>query len=175
MLDSVIQRKTAVLFRMFDSNGDGFWDESDFEQWFERVARSRGKELDSPEMQELSQVYMQIWEGLKGADTDGDGRVSLEEALEYQERYITPEAVAGFAQVVFPVLDADGDGEIGPDEYRAYLESGFHEPPPADDLFPLLDRNGDGRISRSEFEQLYQEFFLSTDPEAPGSSLWGPF
>src|SRR5687768_9888919 len=120
MLSPVVQRKTAVLFKMFDGNGDGFWDESDFEQFFERIARSRGSEPGSPEMQELSQVFMQIWDGLKAADTDGDGRVSLEEALEYQEQNITPEAARSYAQVVFPMLDADGDGEIGLEEYRAY-------------------------------------------------------
>ena len=175
MLNSVIQRKTVVLFKMFDANGDGFWDENDFEQFFERIARSRGAEVDSPEMQELSKVFLQIWDGLKAADSDGDGRVSLDEAMEYQEQNITPEAATSYAQVVFPMLDADGDGEIGLEEYRAYLETGFHDPPAAEELFPKLDANGDGRISRSEFEQLYREFFLSEDPDAPGSSLWGPF
>ena len=45
----------------------------------------------------------------------------------------------------------------------------------ADEAFARLDLDGDGHISHDEFTQLYLEFFTSDDPEAPGSSFWGPF
>jgi Ca2+-binding EF-hand superfamily protein len=175
VLSSVVQRKTTALFRLFDANGDGYWQRSDFEQFVERLARERGLDPGSSEVQALSQVYMQLWESLRMADTDGDDRVTLDEALAFQDQNFTPEAVSAFAQAVFPVLDSDGDGSIGIDEYRSLLKASSIDPSVADETFPPLDADGDGRISRSEFEQLYQEYFLSDDADAPGSSIWGPF
>ncbi len=175
MLSSVVQRKTTALFRLFDTNGDGYWERSDFEQWVERFAREQGLDPGSSEVQALSGVYMQLWEALRMADTDGDDRVTLDEALAFQDQHFTPETVTSFAQVIFPVLDSDRDGGIGLDEYRNLLKSSSLDPSVADEMFPRLDADGDGRISRSEFEQLYREYFLSDDADAPGSSFWGPF
>ncbi|HEX7277417.1 MAG TPA: EF-hand domain-containing protein [Acidimicrobiales bacterium] len=176
MLGSVIQRKTTALFKLFDMNGDGYWERSDFEQFVERLARAQGLEPGSEKLDAVSQVYMQIWDGLRAADADGDGRVTVEEALSYQEQTFTPEVVTGFARVVFPTLDHDGDGAIGPEEYRQYLStSPAFDTTAADETFRRLDTDGDGRITAAEFEQLYLEYFLSDDPDAPGSSLWGPF
>jgi Ca2+-binding EF-hand superfamily protein len=175
VLGTVVQRKTTALFRIFDANGDGYWERSDFEQFVERVAQERGLDPGSPEVEALSGVFMQLWESLRAADTDGDDRVTLDEALAFQDQNFTPEAVTGFAQVIFPVLDSDGDGAIGIDEYRSLLKSSSIDPAVADEIFPRLDADGDGQISRAEFEQLYQEYFLSDDADAPGSSLWGPF
>lgn len=175
MLGSVLQRKTTALFQIFDANNDGYWERSDFEQFVERMAEARGLEPGAPEVKALSDVYMQLWDGMQAADTDQDGRVSLDEALAFQERSFTPELVTSFAQVIFPVLDRNGDGEIGFEEYQDYLRTSSIDAGIAHDVFPRLDTNGDGRITSSEFEQLYREYFLSDDPDAPGSSLWGPF
>lgn len=161
--------------QIFDGNKDGYWEKSDFEQFVERMATARGYEVGSPEVEALPDVYMGLWESMEPADADGDGRVSLEDALAFQEQHFTPEAVTSFAQVIFPVLDTDGDGEIGFEEYQDYLRTSSIDPAVADEVFPRLDTNGDGRITRAEFEQLYLEYFLSNDADVPGSSLWGPF
>ena len=125
-------------------------------------------------METFSGVFMHLWAGLRAADSDGDGRVTLDEALAFRESF-TPEAVVTFAQAVFPVLDADGDGAIGLDEYRTLLTTSKIDPAVADDVFPKLDRDGDGRFTLPEFEQLYLDYFLSDDSDAPGSLMWGPF
>jgi Ca2+-binding EF-hand superfamily protein len=175
MLGPVVQRKTAALFKLFDFDHDGHWEREDFELFVARMAETRGLAPDAPEIQPLAEAYRQVWEGLAAGDADGDGKVTLEEALAFQEANLSAEMAAGFGQVVFPVLDADGDGEIGPDEYRQYMAVAAEEPTWADEVFAKLDRNGDGRITKDEWEQLFVEFFTSDDADAPGSSLWGPF
>jgi Ca2+-binding EF-hand superfamily protein len=175
VLGSVVQRKTTALFRIFDSDSDGYWERNDFQRFVDRIASDQGSATGSPEAQALSAVYMQLWEAMRPADIDGDERVSLEEALAFQERNFTPEGVVAFARAIFPVLDSDHDGAIGLDEYRSLLKTSSIDPAVADEVFPRLDSDGDGRITSSQFEQLYLEYFLSDDADAPGSSLWGPF
>ena len=74
-----------------------------------------------------------------------------------------------------PASTGDGDGVIGKDEYRQYLTSSKIDPSVADETFAKLDTDGDGHLTRDEWEQLFLDFFLSDDPDAPGSWLWGPF
>ncbi len=175
MLGPVRQRKTEALFRLFDYDGDGYWEREDFDTFVARLADARGLAPDSPEVRSLAEVYLQVWYALATADADGDGKVTLDEALAFQETNFTPEAVVGFARVTFPVLDSDGDGVIGKDEYRQYLTSSKIDPSVADETFAKLDTDGDGRLTRDEWDQLFLDFFLSDDPDAPGSWLWGPF
>lgn len=46
----------------------------------------------------------------------------------------------------FKKLDADGDGEVLPDEFKAFLPSRF-----VPDLFRRLDRDDDGLLTLNEF------------------------
>ena len=55
---------------------------------------------------------------LLNADADGDGMMSLEEALAQD---VTEET--------FLAMDADGDGQVTKDEFKAWLEAGRLKPP----------------------------------------------
>jgi hypothetical protein len=44
-----------------------------------------------------------------------------------------------------------------------YLDMGFNK----------LDFNGDGQISKTELVQGFSDFFLSSDPDAPGNWIFG--
>src|SRR5258706_13841733 len=76
-------------------------------------------------------------ERIKAADTNGDGLISKEEA----------KALPMIAKH-FDEIDTDGNGQLSPDELRA-----FHEKMQAQrfaEHFRKIDTDGDGRISLAE-------------------------
>lgn len=94
-------------------------------------------------------------------DNDGDGKISLEEALAPQKSR-------------FDESDTDGDGFITPDEastafndqvppemLEAMKERGM--PNPGETFVKNLDTNEDGKVDRDEFEQPTVESFERMD------------
>jgi len=99
-------------------------------------------------------------------DTDGDGKVSLEEALAPQKPR-------------FSETDTDGDGFVSVEEastafsnqvpaemLEAMKERGM--PDPGESFVKNLDKDGDGKISPAEFEQPTVESFKRMDADGDG-------
>ncbi|MFI9427596.1 EF-hand domain-containing protein [Streptomyces achromogenes] len=80
----------------------------------------------------------------------------------------------GGGHAIFDIIDADGDNEIGKDEFARLMRDVWKDDSPGTmDLFFRLDTDGGGAISRHEFIRVVREHFLSNDPEAPGSIFFG--
>ncbi|TVQ92345.1 MAG: EF-hand domain-containing protein [Chromatiaceae bacterium] len=103
-------------------------------------------------------------------DTDGDGRVSLDEALAPQQ--------ARFAEV-----DTDGDGyitaeeahaafaaQVPPEMLEAMKERGM--PDPGETFIANLDQNGDGRVDLDEFKRPTIEAFQRMDADGDGFATY---
>ena len=111
-------------------------------------------------------------------DSDGDGQVSIEEALEGFDGLQADEQ--RFREVIvepsfssFDLIDTDHDGAITAEEYRSYLVALTVDEATAETAFPHLDLDGDGLLSRDEFVQLTEEYYTSDDPDAAGSWSYG--
>ncbi len=74
---------------------------------------------------------------LKMMDTDGNGAVSKKEMMDFH--------TARFEQ-----SDANGDGEVTKEEFKAAMEKMRRKH--KGDKFKRLDANGDGQISEEEFK-----------------------
>ncbi len=61
MLGPVRLRKTEALFKLFDYDGDGYWEREDFDIFVGRLADARGLAPGTPEVRSLAEVYLQVW------------------------------------------------------------------------------------------------------------------
>lgn len=185
MLSDLQRRKLTHKFRIFDLDGDGWIEASDFRGVVDRLARLRGWEEGSEPVESLRAEYAEFWKALAAmAEPREPDRIDLDDWLDYYgaaldfEREIsgpdhvtcTPRSTMG---LVFDVLDRDGDGAISRREYREFCRAYRIELPAKGDTFSRLDRDGDGRITRSEMLDLVSDFYFSDDPQAPGNRLFG--
>ncbi len=184
MLSDLQRRMRTKVFHLLDFNKDGFLERSDFELIARNIANIRGWHAESSEYAHILAKYAAIWTVLYAPlDQNGDGKVSLDEYLAVAATYVGEVEeiqehkggiVAETARSLFDILDLDGNGVIGLEEYRTILKVFGKGENLADEVFPRLDLNGDGRISRTEFAQLVREYFAGDDRQAPGNWLFGP-
>ncbi|GAA0953680.1 hypothetical protein [Nonomuraea longicatena] len=121
-----------------------------------------------------------IWAALVGElDRDADTRISREEF----RRGMTSAFVEGgqFEPVFFPatravaeLCDADGDGRIGPSEFRTMLSAFGTAYDDVDEAFDRLDREGCGSLSVSDLVDAARQYYTGDDPHSAGNWLFGP-
>jgi len=179
MLSKVLRDRLIDMLSLWDADRDGAIEESDYAVAAGRMVGMSGLEPGSPEYARLhGQLVDGGWQLLRQFDADGDGRVTLEEALagfeglhadakRYHKVIVEP------SYSVFDLIDTDHDGRITPQEHRAFLVAMTVDPARAEVAFAHLDTNHDGFLSREEYVQLMEEFYTSEDPDAPGSWLFG--
>ncbi|GGP51060.1 EF-hand domain-containing protein [Saccharothrix coeruleofusca] len=171
MASDLQQRKISVVFAAMDADDDGFLERADFEALTDRWVRLRAAD---PER--LRETMMRWWEVLReSSDHNGDEKVTLAEVLTAVDRLGTMlDLVVATAESMFEAVDEDGDGRITATEYDRMIRAWTGADTPTDGVFGRLDLDGDGAISKSEFAQHWVEFWAGDDPDAPGSSVFGP-
>ncbi len=177
MTTSVFQkRKVEGVFSAMDGDGDGFLDESDFRALTHRWVVLRGGTPDHPDHDVLRQVMMGWWATLlEASDQDRDQKVTIDELMVVVEQLPQAlDAVRATAHSMFAAIDADGDGVIGPAEYRQMVAAWKQTDVGVDEVFPLLDADGDGLISQDEFTSLWSDFWVGDDESAPSKWVFGP-
>lgn len=180
MLTELQTRKWTRLFHVYDADGNGVVEKTDFETIFQNVAVARNLTPGSPEYQKLHAKFMEDWEYLqKDVDKNNNGQIDIQEWLEHGEHRInSPEmyqTVIDLANQMFELLDLDGNGVISLAEYKTVLQSWRVSEDVAAENFPKLDLNGDGAINKDEFVELVRQFHTSDDPDSPGNFFFGPF
>ncbi len=180
MLTELQTRKLPNLFAIHDLNRDGVLEQADFHEYTRRIASSRGWTPESPEYQQLLSRFLTFWKGLEAvADASRDQRVTINEWLAYWDRILTAEGkfdelVEPIAELIFSLLDHNGDGVISADEYALMYSAGGLDPRTAAVAFASLDLDHDGRLTVDEMWTLVRQYFQSNDPSEPGNSFFGP-
>jgi Ca2+-binding EF-hand superfamily protein len=179
MLSDALRDRLITILRVWDADRDGAIEESDYAVAASRLAGLSGLKAGSAEYEQLhGQLVNGGWQLLRQFDSDGDGRVTIEEALKGfdglhadQQRY--REVIIEPSYSSFDLIDTDHDGQITAEEHRAYLIALSVDEATAETAFEHLDLDGDGFLSREEFVQLTDEFYTSDDPDAAGAWLYG--
>jgi Ca2+-binding EF-hand superfamily protein len=99
-------------------------------------------------------------------DTDGDGKVSLEEALAPQKTRITETDTDGDGFISAEEASAAFNSQVPAEMLEAMKERGM--PDPGETFVKNLDADGDGKISPDEFEQPTVESFQRMDSDSDG-------
>ncbi|MFD5825444.1 EF-hand domain-containing protein [Lentzea sp. NPDC060358] len=176
----LISLKLERAFDSLDSDHDGFLDWTDYEALGNRYVQAYQLDRTDRRTRALLSFCQISWlELLRHAGVDSD-RLS-------KDQFVTATRLAtidtsrlnlteGGAHAIFDVIDADGDNEIGNDEFARFLRDVWRsDAPEALDSFHQLDTDGDGAISRHEFIRAVREHYLSNDPDVPGSVFFGRF
>ena len=177
-----LDRKLTRRFRTYDTDGDGFVEQEDFEQSGLRMAAAFGLTADDEKTRHLLSLVLGLWDHLASvADLDNNGRISL---AEYKKAFAnglleTPESFnAGylpFLDAIMAIADTDGDGRLDADEYVRWT-GGLMNLPESDarEIHRRLDTDNDGHVTTHDLLEAIREFYFDDSPDSAGSWLLGP-
>jgi hypothetical protein len=171
-----IHHKVTYLLRLCDQDHDDVLEASDFETWVDRLAALRGWEPGSAGYAALELLFVHgAFGDMVGAAGRADGRMDLDTMARQLLAMVQAHApeVSRWAAALFELLDADGVGLIGREEYRDLLASLCVDRASADASFARIAAAYGTRLSSEDFSELYVGFFLDADPDAPASGFWG--
>jgi Ca2+-binding EF-hand superfamily protein len=183
MLGHLQRQKSHHYFDLLDRDEDGYIEGEDFEIQADRLADER--DLSGEAREALRERMLGWWNQLQATvDTNEDEqisrseweqfwdaiRASVEEGTE-EEKTQMIDSLEQSARVTFQTIDASGSGQVTEEEYADWLAAwgavGSKE------AFEQLDRAGDGYLTKEDLVEATKEFYLSNDPEAPGTMLYG--
>jgi Ca2+-binding EF-hand superfamily protein len=172
MLSDLRRRKFTLYFQALDENRNGVLELRDVRALVDNLAAIRGISRGSPAHTSLAQGYLRVF--------STNSRLNLEEFLDVCDALMHPspaldEAMVESSDILFDIIDADGDGRLNLDEYTSFLRAHHLPEDGAAATFRRLDLDGDGYVTRAEYHALARDFFFGEDPGATGNWLWGQF
>lgn len=178
MAQSSIEQKFTTLFAWFDRGGDGYLTRDDFQAIGEVFAAVAPEEGEKGALREAFALWWDVL-GEAGAP-DAQGRIGPARFITTMRSHVAADAKT-VERLVMPIIDAlmraldtDGSGTLTADEYVRMYDALGIDPATSGAAFQRLDRDGSGTITHDEFRIAIEEFYLSTDTEAPGNWLLGP-
>ncbi len=178
MLGELQKRKLTKLFNRQDSSKDGFLQKDDFDLDFKTILQDNHLQPGSTEYETLRSNFEEQWNNLReNMDTDGDGKVSLDEWLDYHDTVLSnnryDEVFKKQHEGIFNSDDADRDGKL---DIKMFLNK--RVTPDMNDqeiakLKLMVDPDGDGYMEIKHLLDLVREFYLSNDPDAVGNWFFG--
>lgn len=188
MVSAILKDKFLHTFDLLDVDGNGVLQYDDFRMVVDNMCDERGWSPRHRRRMGLVRANRRLWDMMvRYLDVDGDGDISLVEWLNFHFEAFTqdPElkspnpdlngALNSTAQFFCEVLDSDGDGQVTQEDYILFCEAYGVPEFEAKDSFKLFDKNQDGILQIGEVDALIREFYLSSDPKAPGNIFFGVF
>jgi Ca2+-binding EF-hand superfamily protein len=178
MTSEILVRRYDKIFKIYDGNRDGYIEESDLARLRDQFFMMFGESPTSERGAGIAKLWDDLWHALLAAtDHVADGRISLQEWREGLPRLIGDEASYNrvgtlLATAVFWLMDADGDGKVGPEEWLGFQKSLGNEGA-AESSFQLMDTERNGYLTVEEFVGVVHEYLTSPAPDARGGWLLG--
>ncbi|XP_076439191.1 calexcitin-2-like [Babylonia areolata] len=172
-----------VFERLYDSNKDGVIDQKDFSDAIDKISKLHHWGKDDNEYKKAKDKLALIWDGLReGADKNKDGIVTKEEWVNMWAKTLDniqagqpfPKWQETYMEFMFYANDTSGDGFIDKGEYVAIQTIFGNKEDDSKKAFDVLvEGNEQNLISKTDFEQLWHQYFLSTNASDKGNYLFG--
>ena len=166
MSTNILQKvRLDQRFGLWDANGDGRVDKSDFEAEARRILSTFDEAETSPKGRAVLDAYRRMWmiAAREGGIAEGGG-IDQEQFKQISKAALLDAGDAGFAEVLGPVIaavadlaDEDSDGKVEPDEFARWLNA-IGVPNDPSELFNQLDTNGSGTLTTDELVQAVQDY-----------------
>jgi len=181
-------RVDFIVRFMYDIDNNGFLDINDFQCMALRAVVIEGKGVIEPaRLAEYQQLMRNLWEEISDiADLDRDGKITTDEFKEavrstcVGKKYSEfPQAMKAFIDAFFKVIDINGDGVVGIEEYRynCITRIAIDDITIVDEAFQKLLNDEDkrkGGLTLTRFQELYSHFLGDPDDKNNGKYLFGP-
>jgi Ca2+-binding EF-hand superfamily protein len=170
MVNSEYERRIAARFAIFDQDGNGYIDRSDFSGAAKAVLAEFGTAARSEKGQALYGGAEALWQGMAGiADRDGDQRITRGEFVSGAVKRLRDEPDR-FAEIARPFLhaaldvaDTGGDGAATVEAAARVLTALGVPAETARPVAEALDTDGDGKVGEAEIVPAFARYF--TVPE----------
>ncbi|KPJ08056.1 Calexcitin-2 [Papilio machaon] len=177
MVSDFRRKKLLHMYKFLDKDGSGTIDKKDFQLAAESMTKQRGwKEGDALYKESLDMTDL-VWNALqKAGDANNDGEVSADEWVTMWDTISKSAAdrewLSQYCKFIFKMQDFNNDGFIDSDDYVAARSIAGTSKEDAVAAFQKLAQ-GKSKISLTDFQKLWDEYFLSEDPNAPGNFIAG--
>jgi Ca2+-binding EF-hand superfamily protein len=166
--------RVKVVFTLFDVDGNGVLEATDFDQMADRVVRA-APESDEQSKTAMVNAFRRYWQTLlTELDTNHDGKVSYEE---YEACVLSPErfeaTIDDFAESLAALGDPDGDGLIERPLFVALMTAIGFAGPNIDALFDAFRPTPDDRIEVPVWATGIREYYHPDMAGISGDQLVG--
>ncbi|KAH9632374.1 hypothetical protein HF086_011874 [Spodoptera exigua] len=179
MVSDFRKKKLLHVFNaFFDTNRSGAVDKKDFELAIKKITELRGYKPGDAKYKQVEDTLLKIWDGLQSrADANNDGEISQDEWIEMWDQFAKNPAAAAewqnlYCKFIFELEDASNDGAIDVEEFSSvYVSFGLDKQESVEAFHKMA--KGKQTVSFAEFQQLWTEYFVTEDQDAPGNFIFG--
>ncbi|MGW1840604.1 EF-hand domain-containing protein [Streptomyces sp. BBFR2] len=166
MTNAVQQERLQRRFQLWDRDGDGRIDRSDWNEEAQRILRAFETEPSSEKGKAVLGAYLGMWDYLAGhAGIEEGGSLDFGQFGELAGRQVLDRGAEGFNEVLRPTIssivglcDTDGDGKVDPKEFRSWIRAIGSPEETADTAFAAIDADGDGVLTVEELVQAVHKY-----------------
>ena len=179
MVADVLTRKYDKIFKLYDSNRNGYIEKADVNRMKSQYLMAFDVSPTSEKGRAAGERWDAFWAALTSSlDRDQDRQVSREEflagfgALALGDPEAFDAVLRPLIETAFTLMDTDGSGSVSVIEFRRFQHA-VGNGDQADAAIAQIDKDGDGLISLEELVQNAREFLTSADPGTTGNWLLG--
>ncbi|CAJ0564610.1 unnamed protein product, partial [Mesorhabditis spiculigera] len=172
----LLKKWTYAFKTFFDINGNGSLEYKDFDTLAHIIRATRGPR--SHEYISAKLAFPEIWYSLtQAAQIDEGGKLNLDDWISLLTKNRNGKWQKSYLDYMYNLFDASGDRLVDQAEYVQVMSYFSIDRDTANRAFDQFAVSSDGTllmaIDWKQFNQLWQDFFSSTDIHARGNYLLG--